>query len=134
MTAFFTEIKNAVGILESKTIMSDDLPACYDTLCNVIEQPELLAEQHCLLCCFWHVLICWKKNLNKVKDKLKKAQVYQVCNTMLHSENLENLVTHINKFIEFCCDADLRAFGSISRGVMLLAQSSGPIVTELSLA
>lgn len=72
LSVFFSTIREKVGQIKCKTLMTDDFPAFETAWSSKMSKPE-----HTLLCS-WHVLRAWKKQSHaKIKNKDDATKCFQ---------------------------------------------------------
>lgn len=84
---FFQKVKDAVGMIETKIFMSDDIPEFSEAWARVMGEPQY----HLL--CWWHINKNWSKHINnKIKNQQKRDFV---------KKTLYNLATDIQDITKF---------------------------------
>lgn len=100
MSRFFLSVKEKVGLISTKVLMSDDTSTYINAWSNVMIEP-----QHHLLC-NWHVDRSWRKNLNKIKSLTKQSEVYKACRTLMEIMDVDQFQNSIECFIAMLKDDD----------------------------
>ncbi|GFR32476.1 MULE domain-containing protein [Trichonephila clavata] len=103
---YFNAIKNAVGIIETTTFMTDDAPAFYNAWSYVMGTVKNV------LLCAWHVTRNWHQNLNKIKNPEKRKIVNKALKAVKEELCLETFSKLMKQFIqELLNDSDTCEFG-----------------------
>ncbi|GFQ85051.1 MULE domain-containing protein, partial [Trichonephila clavata] len=97
---YFSAIKNAVGIIETTTFMTDDAPAFYNAWSYVMGTVKNV------LLCAWHVTRNWHQNLNKIKNPEKRKIVNKALKAVKEGLCLETFSKLMKQFIQ-----ELNIFG-----------------------
>ncbi|GFQ98677.1 MULE domain-containing protein [Trichonephila clavata] len=103
---YFSAVKNAVGIIETTTFMTDEAPAFYNVWSYV------LGTVKNVLLCAWHVTRNWHQNLNKIKNPEKRKIVNKALKAVKEELCLETFSKLMKQFIqELLNDSDTCEFG-----------------------
>lgn len=100
MSNFFLSVKEKVGFISTKVLMSDDTSTYINAWSNIMSEP-----QHHLLC-NWHVDKSWRKNLNKIKSLTKQSEVYKACRTLMEIMDIDQFQNSLECFLAMCKDDD----------------------------
>ena len=105
---FFMQIREAVGVVRTKTFMSDVTNVFFNAWVSVMGQVKNR------LYCSWHVDRAWQKNLSKISNKESKEWVYKSLKTLQQALETQEcfhqyLKTFINKLQE---DENTRNFAT----------------------
>ncbi len=96
ISVFLTCIRDRVGVVKTRTLMSDMHLTYLNCWSDVMQPPE----RH--LYCIWHVYDRWKKNLTKISNVLKrkeiKEQLYALATEMDVASFEENLQSFLLTF------------------------------------
>uniref|UniRef100_A0A1B6LBI7 C2H2-type domain-containing protein n=1 Tax=Graphocephala atropunctata TaxID=36148 RepID=A0A1B6LBI7_9HEMI len=82
MEVFFTEIKNAVGVLTPKVFMSDKTKLISAVWKNVMGSPDKDVY------CSWDVLRDWKSNLCILTDKERQFSIYKALKGLMEETDI----------------------------------------------
>jgi len=93
-------IKEKVGLITTKVLMSDDTSTYINDWFNIMSNPDY----HLL--CNWHVDRSWRKNLNKIKSLTKQSEVYKACRTLMEILNIDQFQNSLEYFLAMCEDDD----------------------------
>lgn len=103
---FFDVIKSKVGILKTKTFMSDMSEVFYNAWNCVMGRAE-----HQLYCS-WHVDRAWQTNLTKINSKEKRSWVYKTIKVLQQNIQIKSFLEQLNTvIISLLTDTDTNKFG-----------------------
>ncbi|XP_016657057.1 uncharacterized protein LOC103308233 [Acyrthosiphon pisum] len=106
MSRFFLSVKEKVGFISTKILMSDDTTTYINAWSNIMSNP-----QHHLLC-NWHVDRSWRKNLIKIKSLTKQSEVYKACRTLMEIMDIDQFENSLECFLAMCeDDVETKDFG-----------------------
>jgi len=106
MSRCFSSVKEKVGLISAKVLMSDDTTTSINACSNIMSNP-----QHHLLC-NWHVDRSWRKNLNKIKSLTKHSEVYKACRTLMEILDIDQFQNSLECFLAMCeDDVETKEFG-----------------------
>jgi len=100
MSRFFLSVKEKVGLISTKVLMSDDTSTYINAWSNIMSEP-----QHHLLC-NWHVDRSWRKNPNKIKSLAKQSEMYKACRTLMEIMDIDQFENSLECFLTMCKDDD----------------------------
>lgn len=94
VTAFFLSVKERVGNITPKWIMTDDAEQFYTSWISVFGTgPKKLL-------CTWHVDRAWRGQLNHIKSKLLAATLYSNLRVLLEEQNVDTFEKLLEATIE----------------------------------
>ncbi|XP_045464203.1 uncharacterized protein LOC123673658 [Harmonia axyridis] len=96
---FFSVIKLAVGVIVTKTFMTDIVFTFYSAWFSIMGP---VIHQ---LFCSWHVDRAWQQNLLKIKDKVKRKEAYKTIKFLHRNTSSETTLNHL------LSDVDTKDFG-----------------------
>ena len=91
---FFLAIKEKVGAIKCKTLMTDDA-AAFHLAWNAVMSPS-----ENVLLCSWHIDRAWRNQLKRIKgDNAKKALVYKSLRALMEHNNMQNFTIAQNNVL-----------------------------------
>lgn len=100
MSLFFLSMKEKVGLISTKVLMSDNTSTYVNPWSTIMSEP-----QHRLLC-NWHVDKSWRNKINKIKSVTKQLEVYKACRTLMEIMDIDEFQNSLSCFLAMCKDDD----------------------------
>ncbi len=93
VSVFLKCIKDKVGVIKTRSLMSDMQPTCFSCWSEVMQPPE----RH--LYCMWHVYDQWKKNFKKISNLQKKKEVKEQLFSLATETDVESFELNLQLFL-----------------------------------